>query len=250
MISVYGVGSPALVVGEAAPPPFFGPRAVGMSMKGSKTLRQSFIAGVALVAPLVVTIIAFRFLFGWLRGVLDPIITETGLAELTANVTVLAEIGAAIILFLLIALLGYVAQRSAGAWTFGLIDRIIGVIPMVRVIYSSVRQVSDALMNQTTRYDTVVLLEYPRDGIYTLGFVTSESPKSVQDAIGGDVYNVYMPNSPNPTQGKFALVPEERVQEIDMSVSRSIRLLVTTGIAEEEEDMEELQQEVEARLEP
>jgi uncharacterized membrane protein len=217
-------------------------------MNIAKTFKQSFVAGIALVAPLVVTLVAFRFLFGWLRGVLDPIIRETGLAELTANVAVLAEIGAAVILFLLIALLGYLAQRSAGAWTFGVIDRIIGLIPMVSVIYSSVRQVSDALMNQTTRYDTVVLLEYPRDGIYTLGFVTSESPNAVQEAIGGGAYNVYMPNSPNPTQGKFALVPEERVQEIDMSVGRSIRLLVTTGIAEEEEDMEELQEEVEARL--
>ncbi len=218
-------------------------------MNVSKTIKQSFVAGIALVAPLVVTVVAFRFVFGWLRGVLDPIIAETGLAQLTANVTILAEIGAAIILFLLIALLGYIAQRSAGAWTFGIVDRIIGLIPMVSVIYSSVRQVSDALMNQTTRYDTVVLLEYPRDGIYTLGFVTSESPQPVRQAIGDDVYNVYLPNSPNPTQGKFVLVPADRVEELDMSVSRSIRLLVTTGIAEEEEDVERLQQEVEARIE-
>lgn len=213
------------------------------------TLKKSFIAGIALVAPLVVTFVAFRLIFGWLRGLLNPIIEGTGLVGLTGNVEIAAEIGAAIILFLIIALLGYLAQRSVGAWTFGLLDRLIGLIPMVSVIYSSVRQVSDALMSQTSRYETVVLVEYPRDGLYALGFITSESPRPVQQAVGGSAYNVYLPNSPNPTQGKFALVPADRVEEIDMSVSRSIRLLVTTGIAEEEEEMERLQREVENRIE-
>lgn len=214
-----------------------------------ETLKKSFIAGIALVAPLVVTLVAFRFIFGWLRGVLNPIIRGTGLITLTGNVEVLAQVAAAIILFLLIALLGYLAQRSVGAWTFGLVDRLIGLIPMVSVIYSSVRQVSDALINQTTRYETVVLVEYPSEGLYALGFITSESPKPVQQAIGERAVNVYLPNTPNPTNGKFVLIPADRVQEIDMSVSRTIRVLMTTGIAEDEDEMQRLQEEVEQRIE-
>jgi uncharacterized membrane protein len=218
------------------------------NMRLTETLRKSFIAGIALVAPLVVTIVAFTFLFGWLRGVLDPIIQETALVELTRNFEIVAEISALIILFFVIALLGYLAQRSVGAWTFGLIDRVIGLIPMVSVIYSSVRQVSDALMQQTTRYESVVLVEYPREGLYALGFITSESPNAVERAIGGDAYNVYLPSSPNPTQGRFLLVPADDVQELDLSVSRTIRLLVTTGIAEDQEEMQQLQREVESRI--
>jgi uncharacterized membrane protein len=89
-------------------------------------------------------------------------------------------------------------------------------------------------------------VEYPREGIYSLGFVTSESPSTVQNTVGEQVYNVYLPNSPNPTQGRFALVPEAQVQEVDMSVSRSIRLLVTTGIAEDQEELAEYRHDLEA----
>lgn len=214
----------------------------------SETVRRSLIAGIVLVAPLVVTYVAFRFIFGWLRGLLNPIIQNTGLIELAGNVEIAAEIAALLILLGIVALLGYLAQRSVGAWVFGLFDRAIGLIPMVSVIYGSVRQVSDALMQQQSRYENVVVVEYPREGIYALGFITSESPESVTTAIGEPAYNVYLPNSPNPTQGHFALVPTSQVREVDMSVSRSIRLLVTTGIAEEEEELAEFTEEVEAKL--
>lgn len=215
----------------------------------SDTLKKSFVAGLALVAPLVVTFVAFRLIFGWLRGVLNPIIDGTSLVEVTGNVEFAAETMALIVLFGIIAALGYIAQRSLGDYVFGLVDRLIGRIPIVSVIYSSVRQVSDALLSQESRYESVALVEYPREGLYVLGFVTSESPQEVVDALGGDAYNVYLPNSPNPTQGHFTLVPADQVLELDMSVSRAIRLVVTTGIAEQEEEVEAFQQDVKTQLE-
>lgn len=215
----------------------------------SDTLKKSLIAGIALVAPLVVTLVAIRLIFSWLRGILNPIIQGTGLATLTGNIEIAAEIGALCILLLGITVLGYLAQRSGGARLFDLLDRLIGIIPMVSVVYSSVRQVSDALVKRESRYESVVLLEYPRDGLYVLGFVTSESPEAVTDALGREAFNVYIPNSPNPTQGRFMLVPTDEVIELDMSVSRSIRLLVTTGIAENQEELEEFQHDMEEQLE-
>ena len=215
----------------------------------SETLKKSLIAGLALIAPLVVTLVAVRLIFGWLRGVLNPIIEGTGLVSLTGNIEIIAEIGALSVLLLGITLLGYLAQRSGGARLFDLFDRVIGIIPMVSVVYSSVRQVSDALVKRESRYESVVLVEYPRDGLYVLGFITSESPDAVTDALGRESYNVYLPNSPNPTQGRFMLVPSEEVIDLDMSVSRSVRLLVTTGIAEDQEELEQFQHDVETRLE-
>ncbi len=212
------------------------------------TLKKSFVAGIALVAPLVVTVLAFQLIFSWLRGFLNPIIDGIGLIRLAGNVEIAAEIAAVVILFGIISMLGYIAQRSFGAYIFRILDRLIGLIPMVSVIYSSVRQVSDALVSQSSRYDRVALVEYPRDGLYVLGFITSESPAAVLDAIGKDTYNVYLPSSPNPTGGRFTLVPADRVLELDMSVSRAIRLLVTTGIAEEEEEMASFQQDVKNQI--
>ena len=131
---------------------------------------------------------------------------------------------------------------------FGLFDRAVGLIPMVSVIYGSVRQVSDALVQQQSRYETVVAVEFPRNGLYTLGFVTSESPEPIETATGEQLYNVYLPNSPNPTQGHFTLVPSDQVMEVDMSVSKTIRLIVTTGIAENTDELAEFQEEVDRRV--
>lgn len=207
-------------------------------------LRNAFIAGLTLLAPLFITIVAFQLLFSWLRGVTDPIITNTGLAELTRGLPYVAETTALLILVFGVTVLGYVAQRSLGAYVFGLLDSGLARVPVFSVVYTGVRQVADALTSQQSRYERVAMLEYPRDGLYAIGFVTSESPVAVEDETGTATYNVYVPGSPNPTQGKFVLAPEDELTELDMSVSQGIRLLVTTGIAEDTKEMEQLQEAV------
>lgn len=217
-------------------------------MQLRETLKKSFIAGFALLAPLLVTIVALQFVLGWLRGFLGPIIDETRYVAYIGDVEIAAELLAIAIVIVAIAVVGYLAQRRLGSWVFGTLDRIVGVIPMVSVIYSSVRQVSNALMRQRSRYESVALVEYPRKGLYAMGFVTAESPSTVISSVGEDTLNVYLPNSPNPTSGKLLMVPESQVRELDMSVSRGIRLLVTTGIAEDQRELEELRAEVEDEL--
>jgi len=204
-------------------------------------IKSGFVAGLALVAPLFITIVAFQLVFGWLRGIIDPIVEGAGLQQLTGNVPYLAEVIAVVLLVLAVAVLGYVAQRRLGAFIFGIMDRGLARVPVFSVIYTGVRQVADALTSQQSRYEKVGLVEYPREGLYALGFITSESPVAVEDETGVETYNVYLPSSPNPTQGKFALVPEDEIRELDMTVSQGIRLLVTTGIAEDRQGMEELQ---------
>lgn len=213
-----------------------------------RTLKKSFIAGIALLAPLLVTVVALQFVLGWLRGLLGPLIDETRYVAYIGDVELAAELLAIAIVVVAIAIIGYLAQRRLGSWVFGTLDRAIGVIPMVSVIYSSVRQVSNALMRQRTRYESVALVEYPRQGLYALGFVTAESPATVVSTLGEDAVNVYLPNSPNPTNGQLMMIPESQIRELDMSVSRGIRLLVTTGIAEDQRELEELQAEVEDEL--
>lgn len=214
-----------------------------------KTLKTSFLAGLVLLAPLLVTIIALQIVLGWLRGMLGPLIDETRLVAYIGDVELAAELLAIAIVVALIAVVGYLAQRRLGSWAFGVLDRVIGLVPMVSVIYSSVRQVSNALTSQRTRYESVALVEYPREGLYVLGFVTAESPTTVVDTLGEGAVNVYIPNSPNPTAGQLVMVPESQIHELDMSVSRGIRLLVTTGIAEDEQEVAELQEEVAEELE-
>jgi uncharacterized membrane protein len=111
-----------------------------------------------------------------------------------------------------------------------------GHVPLVRVIYSSVRQVSEALLEGEHRYESVVLVEYPGDGIYSLGFVTNDGSPPVDDAVGEPIVNVFVPHSPNPTAGHLILVPEDELRRVDMSVRKALRMLVTTGMAQDERD--------------
>lgn len=209
----------------------------------TRTLRTSLIAGIALIAPLLVTVIAFQFVFGWIRGFLTPVVENIGLLSLVGNIDIVAEVLALVILVLVIAALGYLAQRSAGAYVFGVVDRLIGLVPILSVVYNGVRQVSDALTRQESRFESVVLVEYPREGVYSFGFVTAETSDHASPP-DEDTYNVYMPGSPNPTQGHLLFVSEEQFYPVNIKVSRAIRLLVTTGIAENQEEMEQLHEEV------
>mgnify|MGYP002338714441 CR=1 FL=1 len=217
--------------------------AEGSDVNWKHWLRNSFITGLILIAPLVVTLVALRFALGWLTGFVEPVASATNLAQFTGDIEFLARLLAVVIMFTLIGLVGFLAQWGIAGRLFGGIDRVIGFIPMVRVIYTGVQGVASSLANSTDRYESVVLVEYPRDDVYAIGFVTAESPDPVQTAIG-TAYNVYLPNSPNPTNGHLALVPESEIHELDISVRRGIRLMVTTGIAETKDELEALDGEI------
>jgi uncharacterized membrane protein len=212
-------------------------------MRFREVLRNSFIAGLALLAPLVVTVVAMQFLVGWLTTLIDPVVQGTRLTQYTANIEAVAQVLALLVIAGVVVVLGYLAQGRVGQRVFAWIDRGIGVVPLVSIVYSSVRQVADALMERSNRYQSVVMIEYPREGVYSLGFVTGDGPDEAASVADESLYNVFLPNSPNPTGGHFLMVPEDEIHELDISVRRGVRLLVTTGIAESDEELAELRAE-------
>jgi len=202
----------------------------------SSRIKSSFVAGLILVAPLAVTLYILRFLVNWSLQFVTPVVRAAGLAQYTRNVEVVAQLLAVVLIVAAIVLLGFLAQQSVGRHLFGNIGRLVNVVPLVSTIYGSVRQVADSLVERKTGYESVVLVEYPREGVYMIGLVTGESPRTVEDVAGQDAYNVFLPNSPNPTAGRLVLLPEDQVHEIDMSVRRGMRLIVTTGMGDEQEE--------------
>jgi uncharacterized membrane protein len=202
----------------------------------SSRIKSSFVAGLILVAPLAVTLYILRFLVNWSLQFVTPVVRAAGLAQYTRNVEVVAQLLAVVLIVAAIVLLGFLTQQSVGRHLFGNIGRLVNVVPLVSTIYGSVRQVADSLVERKTGYESVVLVEYPREGVYMIGLVTGESPRTVEDVAGQDAYNVFLPNSPNPTAGRLVLLPEDQVHEIDMSVRRGMRLIVTTGMGDEREE--------------
>ncbi|MFB6117172.1 DUF502 domain-containing protein [Halosegnis sp.] len=199
--------------------------------------QRSFIAGLLLVAPLAVTLFVGSLALRYLAGVLDPVVQAGRLAQYTGNSRLLAQTLAALLLATAVVGLGYVAQRQVGQRLFGGFDRLVRFVPLVSAVYSSVRQVGAALENRSSRYESVVLVEYPRLGVYSLGFVTGDAPADASTVADEPVYNVFIPNSPNPTGGELVLVPESHVHETDLSVRRGLRLIVTTGIADTQDEL-------------
>ena len=193
-------------------------------------LKNSFVAGLLLVAPLVVTAFVVRVVIDWSLQFVNPVVAWTGLDAYVANDVLLAQVLAAVLILVTITVLGFVAQRRVGQQVFGGFGRVVTLIPLVNTVYGSVRQVASSLVDRNTRYESVVLVVYPREGTYAIGLVTAESPRSVETVTGEPSVNVFLPNSPNPTAGRLVLVPEAQVYETEMSVREGMRLLVTTGM--------------------
>jgi len=202
-------------------------------------LRTSFVTGLFLVTPLAVTVFVVQFVFRQLTGVLNPVVSATRLTAYTGNIEVVAQLLAAVLLALTITSLGFLASWGVGQRMFGSFERGVRLIPLVRSVYFGVRQVSESLSQRSAGYESVVLVEYPREGSYVVGFVTNEAPRAVQDATDEELHTVFLPNSPNPTAGRLLLVETSRLIELDVGVRGGLRLLVTTGLTGEEDDLPE-----------
>jgi uncharacterized membrane protein len=107
-----------------------------------------------------------------------------------------------------------------------------------RTIYSSIQQVTNSITESSNQYERVVLVQYPRQGIYSLGLVTGTSPKEATKTIGTTSRNVFFPGSPNPTQGRLVMIPEENIHETELSVRQGIQFLMTTGMAQDKSIIE------------
>jgi len=193
-------------------------------------VRNSFVAGLILVTPLLITLYILQILAGFALQFIDPVVQGTDLASYTANVEIVARAIAVVLIVVVVTLLGFVAQRQFGQRLFGSFGRAIAVVPIVRTIYTTIRQISNSFSSAETSYDSLVLIEFPREGVYSIGLVTSESPREVSDVAGTTVQNVFLPSSPNPASGRLVLVPEDQLYEVGLSVRQGLGLLMTTGV--------------------
>lgn len=196
-------------------------------------LRSSFVAGLFVVLPLAVTLFLLDLAVDRLSGTLAPTVRGTGLATLVGNEAVATAL-AVVLIALGVTVVGFVASHEAGRRLFGGFERGVRLLPVVRAVYFGVRQVSESLASPGDGFDRVVVAEFPRDGTWSIGFVTNPAPRSVRRAAGEELMTVFFPHSPNPTAGKLAMMHPDDYAEIDMSVARGLRLLVTTGLSVED----------------
>jgi uncharacterized membrane protein len=206
----------------------------------TKSLKSAFFAGLLLMLPLAITLFIFRFVFNWLLGQVNPLVESAGVAQYTANIELIAQVVTILAIVFGITLVGLILQLNVGNRTFGEIGKMVDFIPLFRTVYGSVRQVANSFTGPSSTYQRTVFVEHPAEGLYSIGFITGDSPEELNEIEGETVQNVYLPSSPNPTAGRLAMVPESRVHDSELSVSQGIRLLMTTGTATTADEMEEM----------
>ncbi|MBI3997972.1 MAG: DUF502 domain-containing protein [Armatimonadetes bacterium] len=185
-------------------------------------LRNYLIAGLLVILPLGVTVFVLLALFRFLDNLLRPIFKVMGL-ELP-GLGLLAGI-------LLILAAGAMASNVVGRRLVQGFDWLMMRIPFARTIYSATKQLSDSLFIQNrAAFKQAVLLEWPRPGLYTVGFVTGETRGEAQDKTKERVINVFVVSTPNPTTGFLCLVPESQLIPLEMSVEDALKLVVSAGI--------------------
>ena len=195
------------------------------------TFFVNFLNGVVLLLPVAVTIILIRFLVIKLNNmVLNPVLNVVSRVEGITDDVFVAKAVIFIIVIILVALVGWGAKIIFISRIFSLGERILIKVPIMGRIYNATKQIFSSIFGQgKTIFKQVVLVEYPRAGLYTIGFTTGITKGEMKDAIGGSGINIFVPTTPNPTSGFFLVVPKESVRFLKMSIEEGMKLVVSGG---------------------
>lgn len=193
------------------------------------TVRASFFSGLLLLAPLVVTVWAFSKIVELAGGTFRPLY-EHYLPQSLQRIPFFWDVIATLVVLLLITLLGFLSNYVFGKFFFKVIERFIERIPGIGAVYNSVKQIVTTFGTQNRNlFNKVVLVEFPREGVWTLGFLTNKQQGEPQTKIAGDVWTVFVPTTPNPTSGFLIMLPSSKVVELDMPVGDGMKMIISGG---------------------
>lgn len=198
-------------------------------------LRQYFITGLLVWLPMGVTV----WVLLWLVGILDSIFLGVlaaaeamipGLTPLADQLRRIPGLGVILVAIVVLAT-GLSVANMAGQWWWRQWDRLMNRIPVVRSIYSSVKQVSDTLFSGSGQaFSKALLIQYPRQGAWTIAFLTGKPGGEVARHLDGDYLSVYVPTTPNPTSGFFLMVPRADIVELKMTVDEALKYVISMGV--------------------
>jgi uncharacterized membrane protein len=192
------------------------------------SVRKWLLAGLLVVVPVAITI----WVLQWIIGTLDQTLLILPRAWHPDEIFKIHIPGFGVLLTLFILLaVGAVASNFVGKRLVSLGDRIVHRIPVVRSIYSSVKQVSDTLFSESgNAFRKAVLVQWPRPDVWTIAFVTGTPGGDVANYLNGDYVSVYVPTTPNPTGGYFVMLRKSDCIELKMSVDDALKYVVSMGV--------------------
>ena len=186
-------------------------------------IRNNFIAGVVVLIPIGITLYLTLFLIRISGNIVPNEINPNN--YLPFNIPGL-EI---LVALTLITLIGWLSLSFLGKKFFELFNNILKKIPILRTIYSAIGQMTESFTKSENKQKSVVLLEYPRKGIWAVGFATKDNDGEISKKTSEELVNIFVPTTPNPTSGFLLMVPKKDVIYLDMSFEEASKFIVSAG---------------------
>lgn len=190
----------------------------------SGRLRGYLIAGILVTAPLTITLYLTISIIGFIDKRVAVLLGPEH------NAATVPGFGLVVVILFLMGV-GMLTANFFGRFFVRMSEYFLDRMPVVRTLYGATKQIFETVLaNQSQAFREVVLIEYPRKGIWAIGFITGTSKGQVQDLTKGETVNVFLPTTPNPTSGFLLFVPRDDVHMLDMTVEEGIKLVVSAGI--------------------
>jgi uncharacterized membrane protein len=197
--------------------------------------RSNFLAGLVIILPVIISIGIIIWLFGTISGLTDFLLFFLP-RELTHKdggngpVYWYWSLLSLIVAVLLTSAVGHFARYYIGKKFILMVESVMLKIPLLNKIYSTVKQINEALTSsKKSSFKKVVLVEFPRKGLYSIGFITGESNELAKELGEEKIVNVFIPTTPNPTTGFLIMVPEKELIKLDIDVQDGIKMIISLG---------------------
>ncbi len=186
-------------------------------------LRNNFIAGIVVLIPIGITLYLTLFIIKFSGNIIPEEINPNN--YLPFDIPGLEILVALII----ITLIGWLSLSFIGKKFFEIFNNVLKKIPILRTIYSAIGQMTESFTSTGRNQKSVILLEYPRKGIWALGFATRENKGLIKKKVNEEIINVFVPTTPNPTSGFLLMVPKKDVIYLDVSFEQASKFIVSAG---------------------
>jgi uncharacterized membrane protein len=216
-----------------------------------RRLRGYFLAGILVTMPLAVTFAVASWFIIFVDSKIVPMIPQAWNPDTYIKDHTGFEIGlpglGVVVLMIAITLIGALTAGFIGRFVIRTGETVLARMPVIRSIYSAIKQILETVLQQQSQaFRQAVLIEYPRRGIWAIGFITGETEGEVQNMTTEEVVNVFLPTTPNPTSGFLLFVPRDDLVNLDMSVEEAVKMVISGGIVtppdRREEDLQAVPQ--------
>ena len=201
-----------------------------------KRLRAYFFAGILVTAPIGITIyltwIFLSFVDSRVTALIPPRLDPFNyIPVFVPGIEILKSVLSLVLVIFVFILIGWFARNVLGRMIYRLSEYVLHRMPIINTLYKAIKQIFETIMtSQSKAFREVVMLEYPRKGVWSLGFVTGKTEGEVQRVTKNETINVFVPTTPNPTSGYLLFVPKKELIFMDMTVEEAAKLIVSAGI--------------------